>query len=296
MIQRPGFTLIEIICVLGIMAISTWLVSATLTRHQQLYRAVSERVDVQRGVRDGVTILAEEFRGASSADTIRLLSDSAVELFTNLGNSVVCGTPTSIDVGLAPLASASSMTSWLAVPDTGDLLLIYRGESSTPATWERYRIRAVASRAVSTACPIPSAFRNGGSSSYVVTLSTPPAALTAGQPVRFIRRGRYSLYKSSDAKWYLGYRRCNAIGPSACGSIQPVSGYYQPYNADTSRTGLLLRYFDKSGQVVAGTGAVSLARVQITARALSPIAVSIDGAPKSARDSASTSVSLRNRP
>ncbi len=296
MIHRSGFTLIEIICVLGIMAISAGLVSATLTRHQRLYRAVSERVDVQRGVRDGVTVLAEEIRGASSADTIRLLSDSAVELFTNLGSSVVCGAPTAAEVGLAPLATPSSLTSWLTVPDTGDLVLIYRSESSTPAVWERYRIRAIASRTVSNACPVPSGFRNGGSSSYVVTLSPPPSTLSFGQPVRFIRRGRYSLYKSSDAKWYLGYRRCNAIGPSACGSIQPVSGYYQPYSTDTSRTGLLLRYFDKSGQVLAGTGAASLARIQITARALSPNAVSIDGAPRSARDSAGISVSLRNRP
>ena len=296
-IHRPGFTLIEIVCVLGIMATVAGLVSATLVRQQRLYREISESVDVRRSVRDGISVLAEEIRGASAADTIRLLSDSAVELFTNLGSSVVCGAPSVSEVALAPVAAAASLTSWLALPDTGDLALIYRYASSTSANWERYRIRDVVAAPVTTACPPPTGFRNGGASSYVLTLSPTPSGVIPGQAIRFIRRGRYSIYKSSDSRWYLGYRRCNAIGASVCGTIQPLSGYYQPYSADTSRTGLLFRYFDKSGQMLTGAGAgMGVARIQITARAVSPTGVIVYGTTKNARDSAGIAVSLRNLP
>jgi prepilin-type N-terminal cleavage/methylation domain-containing protein len=295
--HRPGFTLIELVAVLGITALVAVLISTTLSRQQRLYRRVSETLDVHRGVRDGVAVLAEELRGASAADTVRLMSDSAIELFTSLGFSLSCGSVSPGDVALAPnTASGIPLTTWLAVPDTGDLALVYTNASSTAGTWQRYRIRSVSSRSSSTACPAGSPF-GGSGTSYVVTLLQAPAAIVAGEPVRFIRRGRYSLYKSSDGKWYLGYRRCNALGPSTCGSVQPVSGYYQPYSADTARTGLLFRYFDNANQQLpASASGLRVARVEISARAVSSNSVNIDGSNVTARDSAAVSVALRNHP
>lgn len=295
---RRGFTLVELVAVLAIMSLVAGLISETLRRQQGTYRRMSETLDVHRSVRDGIAVLAEELRGASAADTIRLMSDSAIELFTALGSSVACGATSSSDLALAPAGTSGvPLTSWLAAPDTGDLALLYRAALSTPGTWERYRIRSVASRAASSACPPGSAFAQLGPSSYVLSLSPIPTGISPGQPVRFIRRGRYSLYKSSDAKWYLGYRRCNAIGASSCGSVQPLSGYYQPYSGDTARTGLLLRFFDGTNTLLAGSGsALRVARIQITARAVSRTAVAIDGSSKTPRDSAVTAVALRNGP
>ena len=297
-IRRRGFTLIEVIAVLGIMALVAGLISGTLQRQQRFYRGASETLDTRRSVRDGIAILAEEIRGASAADTIRLMSDSAIELFAATGSSVACGSSSATDVSLAPAGTTGvPLTTWLAVPDTGDLALLYRAASSTPGTWERYRITAVTLRAASIACAPESGLGGGGGSSYVLTLSPPPQVVPSGAPLRFIRRGRYSLYKSSDAKWYVGYRRCNAIGSSACGSIQPVSGSYRPYSADTARTGLLFRYFDSANEPLNGSAsALRVARVQITTRAVSGIPTTIDGTPKSARDSAMISVAMRNSP
>lgn len=295
---RRGFSLIELVAVLGIMGLVAEVISETVGRQQRFYRAASEAMDTRRSVRDGIAILSEEIRGASAADTIRLMSDSAIELFTAIGSSVACGSASPTDVSLAPMsATGVPLTSWLAVPDTGDLALLYRTASSTPGIWERYRILSVTSRSASIACPPQSGYGAVGGSSYVLTLSPTPALISPGMPVRFIRRGRYSLYKSSDGKWYAGYRRCNAIGPSRCGSVQPLSGSYQAYSADTARTGLLLRYFDSANQPLSGSAsALRVARVQITTRAVSGTPVTISAAPTTARDSAVISVALRNAP
>ncbi|MDQ6717232.1 MAG: hypothetical protein M3Z17_02665 [Gemmatimonadota bacterium] len=290
----------EIVAVIGLSALVGGLVSATLSSQQRWYRATSESLDVRRSVRDAALILSEEIRGAAPRDTIRLMADSAIELFSGLGTSVACGSVGAADVALAPTNSlALGFTSWLAVPDTGDLALIYRSVSGAPGAWERYRIRGVSTRSAASVCTATSGLAGAGGStfSYVLTLLPSPPPISSGSPVRFIRRGRYSLYKSSDGKWYLGYRRCNAVGVSVCGSIQPLSGYYRSYSSDTTRTGVLFRYLDVSGvQLTAGADPLRVTRIEIVARALSPTPVTIGGSPKAAGDSAVVSIALRNLP
>jgi prepilin-type N-terminal cleavage/methylation domain-containing protein len=299
--RRAGFTLIEIIAALGILGVLGVLVSGTLSREQRVFRAATEQMDVRRSVRDAASILAEEIRGASARDTVRLLADSAIELFTSLGSSVVCSTPAPSEIALAPASSSGiSITSWLAVPDTGDLALVYRAASSTPGVWERSRILGVTTRTTSASCPASTGLTAGtgvSASVYVLSIAPPAAAPLPGSPVRFIRRGRYSLYRSSDGRWYLGYRRCNAIGPSACGAIQPVSGYYRPYSTDSSRTGIFFRYLDGAGQPLGrASSPLRLARVEVTSHSLSPVSVTIDSKAKTASDSASAATALRNFP
>ncbi len=298
--RRTGATLLEIVAVLGVLGIVGTIVGQTVTRQQRLYRATSESIDVRESVRDALSVLAEEIRSASPRDTVRLMSDSAVELFTTLGTSVACGSLNSTDVGLAPpVSSGVGLTSWQVVPDTGDLAFMYRA-AGTAGDWERYRIRAVSSRSTATACPTATGLASAPgalSSSYVLTLLPSPPAVRAGAPLRFERRGRYSLYKSSGAKWYLGYRRCNAIGPSVCGAIQPISGYYKSYSSDSTKTGLLFRYYDSSNQQLSvQSDPLLLSRIQITARALSAVSVTIDGSARTAGDSGSVTAALRNFP
>lgn len=277
------------------------LISATLIRQQRVFRATRETIDLRRSVRDAIAILAEEIRSASPRDTVRLMSDSAIELFTGLGVSVACSSPTGSDLGLVPVNTEGlSLTSWLTIPDSGDLALIYHSASSTRGVWERHRIVAVSAKAASSTCPASSGFSGApgaSASSYVVTLDSIAAEVPPGAPVRFIRRGRYSLYRSSDRKWYLGYRRCNAIGPSICGVIQPVSGYYQPYSSDSARTGILFRFFDSSdNRLGTASDPLLISRVEIVARAASPISGTITGDGRSLADSTRLSATLRNIP
>jgi len=297
--RRAGATLIEIVAVLGILGVVATAIGDTLSRQQRLYRATSELIDTRRSVRDALGVLSEEIRGASLRDTVRLMADSAVEFFSTLGTSVACTSLSASDLGLAPPASTEiGATSWITQPDTGDLALIYRAAPGSPGAWERYRIRSISARATSVACPAMSGPASGfdaSSSSYVLSLTTAPPAIRPGSPVRFVRRGRYSLYRSSDGKWYLGYRRCNALGASVCGAIQPLSGYYRPYSSDSARTGLLFRYFDSSDrQLTQSSDALRLARIQISARALSAVAVTLDRVGRQSADSGSVTASIRN--
>jgi len=166
--------------------------------------------------------------------------------------------------------------------------------------WYRYRIVGFSTRAISTTCPATSGFASegdaaSGAKAYAVSLDAPlVAAIRAGSPVRFVRRGRYSLYRASDGDWYLGYRRCNAIGASVCGAIQPLSGPYQPYSSDADQSGLVFEYFDRTGSDPRAAP-LSLARVDVTARAASRESFLVEGRRWTPNDSAHVSVAVRNR-
>jgi len=251
-------------------------------------------------VRDALGVLAGELRSTSLSDTVRLMSDSAVEIFSTIGSSVACTTLGSSDIGLGPPANTGiGATSLITQPDSGDFAAIYRAAPGGTGRWERYRIKSLGTRVTATACPAMSGAGSGfdaSSSSYVLSLLTvPPSPIRAGSPIRFVRRGRYSVYKSSDGKWYLGYRRCNAVGASVCGSIQPLSGYYRAYSSDTAKTGLSFRYFDAAnGPLSASSDPLRLARVVISAKALSAIPVTLDRTARSAADSGTVSAAIRN--
>lgn len=276
---------------------------ATITRQQRFYRGASELLYVRQRVRDAMEVLSTDVRGTSVADTVRLAADSAIEFFATIGASVVCQIVAN-DVGLpAAHSSGNTLSAFLTEPDTGDLALFHIDSAGAGERWERYRISGFTPRSRASSCaPTARSSQQSdldvGAEGFVVTLATPLGGeVKAGAAVRFVRRARYSLYHASDGNWYLGYRRCNAIGPSACGAIQPVSGPYRAYNRDPRATGLLFEYFDGAGQRLdAAATPLALARVDVTARAESEHRLS--GGVQSARriaDSATVSVAIRNR-
>ena len=276
---------------------------ATITRQQQFYRGTAEVLYVRKGVRDAMEVLSTDVRGTSIADTVRLAADSAIEFFATIGGSVVCQVVGN-DVGL-PVARAfgNTLTGFLNVPDTGDLALFHLDSAGANERWERHRISAFSERSLASSCPPASGLSQQsdldlGAKGFVLTLTTPLGGdVKRGAVVRFIRRARYSLYHASDGGWYLGYRRCNAVGSPACGVVQPVSGAYRAYNRDPRVTGLLFEYFDAAGQALEpGAAPVGLARVDITARSESEHRLP-GGTPFARRiaDSATASVAIRNR-
>ena len=299
--NRAAFTLIELAVVLAILAVSGAAMGMLLIRQQRFYRGASELLYAREGVRDALEVLASDLRGISIADTVRLLADSAIEIYASTGSSVVCQTPSAEAIGLPPAApSGNTLTAFLTEPDTGDLVLIYRVAEDV-GSWERHRIGSFSSRAVGSVCPSSSGFTRGdaagGLPGFLVTLDAPLSPEThIGAPVRFIRRGRYSLYRASDGEWYLGYRRCNAIGASSCGAVQPLSGPYRGYSRDASTTGLLFEYLDGAGKRLdASSSPLDLARVDITARTESRQRLSVEGRAFKPADSATISIAVRNR-
>ena len=301
--ERSGFSLAELIAVVALAGLVGGTIAAMLTRQQRFYRGAAETLYVRESVRDALAVLSTDVRRTSVPDTVRLAVDSAIEFFAAIGGSVVCQIVAN-DVGL-PVARASgnSLTAFLTDPDTGDLALFHVDSAGANEHWERHRIAGFSERSLASSCPPASRLSqqsdlDAGARGFVVTLTAPLGSdVKPGSVVRFIRRARYSLYHASDGEWYLGYRRCNALGPPACGVVQPVSGPYRVYNRDPRVTGLLFEYFDSAGQGLDATAApLALARVDVTARSESEHRLS-GGAPFGRRtaDSATVSVAIRNR-
>jgi prepilin-type N-terminal cleavage/methylation domain-containing protein len=302
---RPprGFTLIELVVVLLILGLVGSTIGLTLLRQQRFYRGATELLYAREGVRDAIDLLSTDIRGMATADTASLLADSAIEMFASVGGSVVCqdaGTEVGLPGEIPP--PRNTLSAFVTQPDTGDLAVFYRDSIETGSQWERHRIVAFSSRSLAIACPASTGLShvedaNAGATGFLLTLSTPLSShVVRGAPVRFIRRGRYSLYHAGDGDAYLGYRRCNAVGPPVCGSIQPLSGPYRAYSPTSGSTGLLFEYFDDRGERLgAGASPTKLARVDVTARAESRQRVIIEGHSQASGDSATLAVWVRNR-
>jgi prepilin-type N-terminal cleavage/methylation domain-containing protein len=299
--MRLGFTLLELAIVLAILGVVGSAIGLTLLRQQRFYRGTEELVDAREGVRDAIEILSTDIRGMSIADTARLLADSAVEMFASVGSSVVCqiaGSEIGLPAGTSP--RGNTLTALLTQPDTGDLALFIRDSADAGSLWERHRIAAFSARSKATTCPPSTGFAadnvDATGTAFVVVLSDSLSDhVHRGAPVRFIRRARYSLYRSSEG-WYLGYRRCNALGPSVCGAIQPLSGPYRAYSSNPRSTGLLFEFFDAAGvRLSPGSSALTLARVDITARAESRQRLMVEDRSWTPADSATVSIAVRNR-
>jgi type II secretory pathway pseudopilin PulG len=298
MIRRAAFSLIEICVVLAIAGILGSTLGVVLMRQQRFYRGTSELITTRQSVRDAVEVLTTDIRGMSVADTARLLADSAMEFFSTIGSSVVCEVLSSSQLTLPPAVTGGTLTSFSTEPDTGDLALFYIDSGPVSERWHRYRILAFSSRSAASSCPSSSGLsrpEDASAKAFGVSLANSlDPGFHPGSPVRFVRRARYSLYRGSDGDWYLGYRRCNALGPSVCGTVQPVSGPYRSYNRDVNQSGVAFQYFDRSGGVLQGSS-LSLARVDVVAHAASRQSLFAERGPWIPADSARVSVAVRNR-
>jgi prepilin-type N-terminal cleavage/methylation domain-containing protein len=306
-LTKHGFTVVELLVATAIAGVAAALMTATIVRQQRFYSAAGEVLDVRSQMRDAADILASDIRAASVAMFgLPVMTDTAVEMLTAVATSVACVAPTGAAIGLPPsrLVTGNTLTSILAQPDTGDLALIYAIPSGSPdsATWEASRVASFTSSSLSVACPPSTGFTSSGDSfsgatGYQLTLAAAPSAgVRRGAPIHFLRRARYSLYRSSDGEWYLGYRRCAVASPFVCASIQPVSGPYRPYRASAA-AGISFRYFDANGgELTSSLESVNVARIDIVLRGESSHAIALTGDTRRAwRDSVVVSVSPRNR-
>jgi hypothetical protein len=307
-LTRSGMTVAELLVATAVAGIATALMTLTVVRQQRFFSSASEIIGVRSQLRDAADILATDIRGASvSLPGLPVMTDTAVELYTTVASSVACGPPVSGTIGLPPsaLVTGHTLTSILAQPDTGDIASIYVVPPTTgdSAHWESYRIAAFSARSLATVCPSSTGFTTRGdnyvgATGFALTLMSPPAPdVSRGALIRFLRRARYSLYKSSDGEWYLGYRRCSTGMPPSCASIQPVSGPYRAYRGSTSPAGIAFRYYDANGAALTNSAQSTLvSRIDIVLRGETASSVALVGDTRRVwRDSVVVSVSPRNR-
>ena len=289
----------ELLVATAIAGITTALMTMTVVRQQRFFSSASEVLGVRSQLRDAADVLASDLRSASVEQLgLPVMMDTAVEMYSEIASSIACTISSATTIGLPPatLAQGNTLTSILAQPDTGDIAAIYSADS---ARWYYHRIASFGSRVISTACPPSSGFTTSGDAAAgsQLTLATAPAIpITRGAIVHFLRRARYSFYRSSDNDWYLGYRRCGVSPPYACSSIQPVSGPYKPYRSDGTG-GINLRYLDANAAIVTNPAqSKSVTRVDIVLRGQSQSTISLTGDSRRVwRDSIIVSVSPRNR-
>ena len=269
-------------------------IGSAIHKQQRFHRRASALIGARQGVRDAMEVLSGDIRGASPADTIRLMADSALELFTAIGTAVTCRSTSGNAILLAAESSGgNTLSSFVLHPDTGDLALVFNPTGDTAVgSWARYRVAGFAVRTSAPGCLSDGAAPAEG---FLLTLqAVPDPPVRSGAFVRFIRRGRYSLYRASDGQWYLGYRRCNALGLSVCGGIQPLSGPYNRYTWDNAQTGFLFEYFDADGRRLAASSPLSVARIDVTARAHKEPGTAAE-AGVHLPESATATIALRNR-
>ena len=304
MTARRGFTLTELLVSIVLVAIAGGAIAAGLRRQQQVFRSIAVMLSTRGDARDAAEVLAADMSSASPMDTLTVALDSAVEFFSLIGASVTCDSVPGYVIRLPPekLQSGHRLTTLLAAPDSGDMLLVFNHDSAATAgerAWDRHVIVAVSSASAASACPASTGFTTAADQSapgYVVTLSAASDGISVGAPVRILRRTRYSLYRASDSRWYFGQRRCSSVGPASCGAIQPVSGPYLAYAA-AGKGGIALRYLDAvAGTVWSPGGTSRVALVEITVRVTGRMPVQMGGQAASLfLDSTALTMALRNR-
>jgi hypothetical protein len=291
---RAGTSLLELIVALSLTALVILAVTTLLANQQRLYRTLNEFLGVAPQQHDAAELLAADIRTMNTALTpTAIASDSAFNFATTIGASTLCATaPTGTTTLILPPHApdpATTLTTWLSLPDQTDELLLYRNDVATPY-WESHPIANITTtppeRCTAMLGVFPAEQVETGDA-YEVTLGTPlPAALSPGAPIRFIRYGRYNVYRASDARWYVGYRHCTTT--HVCENVQPLVGPFPKSPVPP----VAFRFYTPAGTPLApGSPLNALARIDIVVR--HPANTFIDGPPAPA-DSTVTAIALRN--
>jgi hypothetical protein len=259
--KRAGATVVELVVTLTVLAVVGGVLAAPLASGRRLARGIAEVRAARAELRDGAAILSRELRGVAVMDTLRVTADTAVEFFSPIVTAVTCANSTGGRLDLSAVPPRRGGLAFIT-PDTGDLVWVWRQDTVVgPGRWMRSRVAAYTETTVSGCDPDLAA---PGVQGRVLTLADDLGDLQAGAPVQIVRRGRYSVYRAADGSWYLGYRRCDAIGPPRCQTVQPVAGPYRAKSATSA--GLEFRYRDSAGVEVYGAAAAATWSLQIVMR------------------------------
>jgi prepilin-type N-terminal cleavage/methylation domain-containing protein len=319
--KRGGFTLIELMIVVSLLAIIGGMLTTVLVRQQRFHRAVTGVTDSRARMRDIATILPTDLRGTSTAGRdIMEITDTSMQFRAFIGTAIMCRfatangvAPAIIEVPPKTLASKNVLTSWINPPAPNDIAYLYDDGTlggNADDSWQPFMVTDTTSAANSTWCPVTTVppyttAADNAARRYRITLSTAPnqGRVRTGAPIRFAREVRYSVYQATDGKWYVGFQRCTPNATygnlGTCGDREVLAGPVLAGSADTLSSGLFFVYYNKSGtRITSITNTDTIARISVGIRTTSESllkATTKIGGDITGGDSIRFTIGIRNR-
>jgi prepilin-type N-terminal cleavage/methylation domain-containing protein len=223
--QRPGFTLLEVVVALALLAVVTGALLKALDRSSRFHAAYSVTSLARAQLAAAAKSLALELRTIAPGDLLAV-ADSTITYRSVVGIALVCAA-TEGTLLLAPAESdATSLSRWRAIPRTGDSVWLYAVTSEAPAgEWSPNEVSAAS---LATGACAASPLRRGRAWDRAPTwrlllADSLPATPALGSPVVLSRAARFSLYRASGGDVNLGWADWNSSSGS-WNTVQPVAG------------------------------------------------------------------------
>jgi prepilin-type N-terminal cleavage/methylation domain-containing protein len=307
---RAGVTLIELLITLLMFSIVLGAIISVFSSQQRIYARTREAADVQRDLRTGFSMLPADLRAAAPRPVPGLgnsdlgeLSDSGLSVRATIGQSIVCEKNTGAMTNLLVLPPRNlarhTLTTWHAIPQPGDLVLIYDdnlAKGPEDDYWVERSIIKIDTVAACTGTPerfVDAALDAGKPRLRVQLDAAVDTTVRIGAGVRFVRWARYSLFQPTlgVSQWYLGYSE--APGNGVLTAREPIAGPFRPYAA--SNSGIAFRYYDVTGtELTAPVNPQNVARIDLTLRAQARVRGN-GLSTTTVQDSIAMRVALRNR-
>ena len=286
-VLRPrGFTLVEVIVSLGLLALVAAGLWRVLDTTRQAYLVQTQRVDLQRTLRESFAVLPAELRELDAADSdIAAMSETSIRIRASRQLAFLCAAPQRLDDGAVTLTVRREPFFGMSQSfSPGDSVLLYdEGDPATPRDdlWLRGEVLAVSNED----CPDADRPRPG----YRVTLrfawsdgAPDVRGVTTGAPLRGFASVAYALYRSpADTQWYIGQQVQD-------GTPQPLIGPL------TGPAGVTFIYYDSAGAPTSSRAAVAEIEIRVRGRTARPLRTASARATGYESDSLVTRVALRN--
>lgn len=294
---RSGFTLVELLVVIVLLAMVLTSVMTVFVQQQRFYSDSAAIMETRSSSRDAAYVIQSDLRSISpKSGDIYSMSSKSIEFRSQTGASVVCtidGSRSVLTVPPLDVATGAALTSWLAPPAAGDTVLIYDSGTAVDS-FSYYTLTAAPTNSAS--CPNTTGLTTtvGEATTGYTLRVTPalPATTIVGAPIRIVRTAHYELYQETSGNWYLGYYDCLPSRAPKCNSLQPVAGPYLPANL-AGTGGIVFTFLDSTGTVTTTNKLVR--RIDLAARAQTAVNVRTAGYSKGlVSDSMFTTIAPRN--
>ncbi len=297
---RRGFTLVEMLVSMLLLAIVGGAMTRVLIKQQQYYRDSGRTAAARRELRLGATVLPAEFRSISSAGgDILTMSESDITVLAAIGASIVCAKgPAWFAIPPVNLAR-QTLTSLATTPLDGDVVFLYNDSTlkgSEDDKWEQFTLTGRSQTADCPGAPYTDAVLDPTGSKprtrYTVA-GTIQDSVHLGAGVRFARQTRYKIYQEASGNWYLGMQEYKGAGWSG---TEPLAGPFRPFQSgDANPSGLQFRYFDTLGvRITDFTQTKSVGRIDVFLRTNAGQAAVSERQGAALRDSVVMRVAIRN--